>query len=123
MGILLVILFLALSIWVLAALFRKLLAYRASRGWWGAFGLLVVCGLLLGIWCGLFFEYHAGTNYRVGGFPIPIVVFHLEDGNWVDFPVPEFQAWLAVIANAISIAALATLPLWLASWQRHGRKN
>ena len=45
--------------------------------------------------------------------------FHLEDGQGVDFPVPEFQAWAAVFTNIITITALATLPVWLLSWRRH----
>jgi hypothetical protein len=54
---------------------------------------------------------------RIGSFPLPIVFFHLEEGRWVDFPVPEFQAWSAMLANIIAIIALATLPLWLVSWR------
>ena len=37
---------------------------------------------------------------------------HLEHGDWVDFPVPECQAWAALFAKVITITALATLPLW-----------
>jgi len=60
---------------------------------------------------------------RIGSFPIPVVFFHLEDGDWVDFPVPEFQAWAAALANVISITALATLPLWLISWRQHRNES
>jgi len=56
-----------------------------------------------------------GTNFRIGSFPIPVVFFRLEQDQWVDFPVPAFQAWLAMLANIITIIALATLPLWLVS--------
>ena len=119
MGILLVIVFLALSSWVLFALFRRLLRQRVATGWWIAFGVLIACGAALGIWCAFYCEYHVGARYRIGSFPIPVVFFHLEDGDWVDFPVPKFQAWSAVFTNVITIIALATLPLWLVSWRQH----
>jgi len=113
-----VIIFLALSSWVLVALFRRLRRQRASTGWWCAFGILLLCGTALGIWCAFYCEYQVGTRYHIGSFPIPLVIFHLEDGGWVDFPVPKFQAWSAAFADIITIIALATLPLWLVTWQR-----
>jgi hypothetical protein len=86
------IVFLALSSWSLIALFRRLRRQRATSGRWLAFGILAVCGVAVGIWRAFHVEYLIGSRYRIGSFPIPIVFFHLEDGQWVDFPVPEFQA-------------------------------
>ena len=121
MGMFIVIVFLALSSWALVALFRQLRRQRATAGRWLAFGILVACGVSIGIWCALYVEYNVGTRYRIGSFPIPVVFFHLEDGAWMDFPVPEFQVWATIFANIITITALATLPLWLVSWpsRRH----
>src|SRR4051794_41019761 len=118
MGILIVAVFFALSSWALVALFRRLRQQRVSSGWWVAFSALIAGGVALGIWCA-FVEYHIGTRYRIGSFPIPTVFFHLEQGDWVDFPVPEFQAWAAFFTNVMTITALATLPLWLVSWWQH----
>lgn len=112
-----VIIFLALSSWTIVALFRRLRRQRVSTGCWVAFGILFGCGAALGIWCAFYCEYHVGREMRIGSFPLPIVFFHLEEGRWVDFPVPEFQAWSAMLANIIAIIALATLPLWLVSWR------
>jgi hypothetical protein len=123
MGIFIVIVFLALSSWVLVALFRRLRRQRAPVGRWLAFGILVGCGVAVGIWCAFYVEYHIGARYRIGSFPIPIVFFHLENGQWVDFPVPEFQAWAAVFANVITITALATLPVWLVSWRQNKHES
>ena len=120
MGILIVTLFLVLSVWTLVALFRRLRRQHASRGLWFAFSVLAACGIAAGIWCALYCEYHLGARFRIGSFPIPVVFFHFEDGQWVDFPVPAFQAWLAVAANIITITALTTLPVWLVS-RRHQR--
>lgn len=108
MGILIVIFFLAISCWSLVALFRRLLRQRATPGRWLAFGVLVACGAALGVWCSFFLEYRVGTRFRIFSFPIPIVFFHLENGNWVDFPVPRFQAYATGITNVITITALAT---------------
>lgn len=123
MGILIVIVFLALSSWALVALFRRLRHQRATSGWWVAFGVLVACGVALGVWCAFYVEYNVGTRYRIGSFPIPVVFFHLEQVDWVDFPVPEFQAWSAAFTNVITITALATLPLWLMSWRQHRHES
>ena len=114
MGILLVLVFLALSSWSLVALFRRLRRQHVSAGWWAAFAILCICGAALGVWCALYFEYPVGTHFRIGSFPIPVVIFHLESAGWVDFPLSEFQMWSAVFTNIITIVALATLPLWLA---------
>jgi hypothetical protein len=119
MGILSVILFFALSIWALVALFRRLRRQHASTSLWFTFAILVACGVTAGVWCAFYCEYHVGARYRIGSFPLPIIFFHLEDGQWVDFPVPKFQAWSAAFTNVITITAFTTLPLWLISWWQH----
>jgi len=121
MGFLLVIVFLALSSWSIVSLFRRLHHHHVGAGWWVAFAVLAACGVILGIWCALYCEYHIGARFRIIGFPIPGVFFHLEDGQWVDFPVPEFQAYAEVFTNVVTVIALVTLPLWLASsrWRGH----
>jgi hypothetical protein len=123
MGILIVIAFLALSSWALAALFRRLRRQRVASGWWVALGVPVACGVALGVWCAFYVEYPVGTRYRIGSFLLPIVFFHLEGGQWVDFPVPEFQAWATALTNVLTITALATLPLWLLSWREHRHES
>jgi hypothetical protein len=118
MGIIIVIIFLVLSNWTIGALLRRLRREHVGTGWWVAFGILFGCGAAFGVWCAFYCEYHVGTEYRIGSFPIPVVFFHLEEGLWVDFPVPEFQAWSAMLANITTIIALAMLPLWLVSWRQ-----
>ena len=123
MGIIFIIVFLGSSSWTLVALCRRLRRQHTGIGWWIAFGILVAFGVTVGIWCAFYCEYPVGTRYRIASFPIPIGFFHLEDGEWVDFPVPKFQAWSAAFTNVITITALATLPLWLVSWRQHRRKR
>jgi NO-binding membrane sensor protein with MHYT domain len=120
---LLAIIFLGLSTWTLIALFRRLLRRRVARSWWGALSFLIACGMGLGIWCALYCEYPVGSHFRFGSFPIPAVVFHLEDGNWVDFPLQEFWLWAVVAANIITVVALATIPLWLAPRNKQKHEN
>jgi hypothetical protein len=86
------------------------------------FSALVACGVAVGVWCAFYCEYHLGAQFRISSFPIPVVFFRLEDGQWVDFPVPAVQTWMTVVTNIITITALATLPVWLVS-RRHQRHD
>lgn len=117
-GMLFIIAFLAGSSWALGALVRRLRREHASARWWVGFFVLGLVGASGGVWCANL-EYPLGQHFRIGSFPIPVVFFHLEDGQWVDFPVPGFQAWSAVLTNIITITALATVPLWVLSWRQH----
>jgi hypothetical protein len=123
MGIFFVILSLVMSSWALVALIRRLRRKHASTPWWVAFSAFVLVGIATGVWCAFYCEYPLGTDFRVGSFPLPVVFFHLEQGQWVDFPVPHFQAWSAALTNVVSITALATLPLWLFSWREHRNRS
>jgi hypothetical protein len=70
---LIIILFVSGSAWVLFALFRRLRQDQVSFGLWMAAGLFCSIGLALGTWCAFYCEYHVGTDYRFGSFPIPVV--------------------------------------------------
>jgi hypothetical protein len=113
MSILLVMPFLAASSWALFTLVCRLRRAQASRPRWLVFLGLMIVGLALGVWCAFYFEYRAGGHDRIRSFPLPVVFFHLEDGRWVDFPVPQFQAWAAIFTNILTMAAVVTLPVWL----------
>jgi hypothetical protein len=115
MGIFLGIIFLGLSSATLIALLRRLKRQRASAGLWGALAFLILCGIGLGIWCASYCEYPVGAQLRFDGFPIPIVIFHLENGAWVDFPLNTVVALPLAFTNIITITSLTTLPLWFLS--------
>jgi hypothetical protein len=122
-GMLFVLAFLAGSSWALISLVRRLRREQVGPRRWGAFIILVVIGLSVGAWCAFRCEYPLGAHYRIGSFPLPIVFFHLEDGQWVDFPVPKFQALSAAYTNILTITTLATVPLWLLSWRQHRHEH
>jgi len=122
-GMLSVLVVLAGSCCALGALVRRFHREQASSRRWISFISLVVIGLLVGAWCAFQCEYPLGAHYRIGSFPLPIVFFHLEDGQWVDFPVPKFQATLAACTNILAITALATVPLWLLTWRRQSHDH
>ncbi len=56
-------------------------------------------------------EYRLGSKFRLVGFPTPVVFFHWEGGNWVDFITPPVVMYPGVAANILSGIALVQLPL------------
>ena len=112
MGFLLALVCLALSSWAFFKLCCRLIALK-KKPLLIAFAFLTALGVGLGISASFFLEYHPRADFRIAGFPIPIVFFHLEDGQWVDFPTPPIQAWLTALANMALLTVLATAPLWL----------
>jgi hypothetical protein len=122
-GMLFVLALLAGSSWALVSLVRRLRCEQAGPRRWVAFVILAVIGLSVGAWCAFRCEYPLGAHYRIGSFPLPVVFFHLEDGQWVDFPVPKFQALSAAFTNILTVTALATVPLWLLSWRQHRHEH
>jgi hypothetical protein len=100
MSVLFAMLLLIISVWGILALFFRLRRQDVSAAWWATLAVLMVCGMALGVWCALYCEYPVGTKYRVGSFPIPVVIFHMEEGNWVDFPLDTFFAWGVMAAAA-----------------------
>lgn len=76
-------------------------------------------GVLLGLWLSLVFEYQSvtksGMQRRTVGAPLPVVIFQLEEGQWIDYPVPlPAVILIATINIAIASTALAA-PVFLSS--------
>jgi hypothetical protein len=110
-----IVLFTAVA-WCSYLVIRMLRRRRAGFRWWVALAIASLFGAILGIWCGLEFEYRPSQTVRVLGFPMPIAVFHLEGGGadeqWIDFvsPFPVVNA----IGNAFFILFLSAIPVGLA---------
>ncbi|MBI3874794.1 MAG: hypothetical protein HY300_02260 [Verrucomicrobia bacterium] len=92
---------------------RRLVKLQANWHWWLTGAVLSSVGLMLGIQHGLS-EYHASPTFRFVGIPIPLVTFHLEDGQWVDFVHDAPVTCLGIGANVLSWMAVAVSPLTFA---------
>jgi len=124
MGFAIIIAVLVLSCWLLVATFRRLRRRHAGRSWWFAFGGLVITGVALGYWLAFYAEYQVSPTFRFFSFPIPLCFFHLENGQWVDFPTPEFVRYPGIATNIVAVTALVVLPVLVASLFRHrGRQG
>ena len=69
-------------------LWRQLTRLRASGG--GIPSVALLLATLAGTCLGLLLNsltIPIGTHFRVAGIPLPGVLFHLEDGEWIDFVV------------------------------------
>ena len=119
MGFLIDTVVLALSCWLLLATFRRLRRRHAIRGWWLSLGGFVVLGVALGYWLAFHFEYQVSSTFRFVSFPLPVCVFHLEDGQWVDFPLAKFAMYRSLAINIVAVTALAVLPVFVASLFSH----
>jgi hypothetical protein len=116
MGYLAILTSLAVSGWILLATLHRFKRLHVRPAWWLAFASLALVGSAFGYWLAFRFEYHVSPEMRVCSFPIPVCFFHFEDGQWVDFPTTPWFGYSAMFANAISVCALAVLPVFFASF-------
>ncbi len=119
MGFLILIALLALSGWILFAAFQRLSSHGAGITWWMLFCSLIVFGVVIGHRLAFDFEYNVSPNLRIVSFPIPVCAFHLERGDWVGFPSPNYIAYPALFTNVVAVTAFAVLPLLVASLLLH----
>jgi hypothetical protein len=108
MGILFVLAISIPIVWCIVSTARAVARAHQAK-WWSAFAVLVVLGLALG-WLGENAEYHAGENFRIAGFPIPMGFFHRENGAWPDFPLPGYVCWPGLLINLLAGVATLLLP-------------
>jgi hypothetical protein len=109
---------LAADVWLLATTGKKQFkTWTQARAWTRLAGAASL-GAALGVWLSFFVEYKWGANMRVIGFPVPLGFFHLEDGNWVDFPLPSDIQCLGCAANFLSGLAAPLIPFKAADFLR-----
>lgn len=123
MGFLIVITLLALSSWMLFVTFRRLRRRHASQVWWLAFWGLAMVGVALGYWLAFHFEYQVSSRMRLLSFPIPVVFFHFEDGQWVDFPTELAFGYPALFTNIVTVTAFGVLPVQVESLFCHRQET
>src|SRR6266571_4465962 len=103
MGLVIVIAVFPLSCALLFVTFRRLRRCRATPAWWLCFGVLAVVGAGLGYWLAFHVDYQTSPTIRFISFPIPLSFLHLEDGQWVDFPTPEFVMYPGLATNMLAV--------------------
>jgi hypothetical protein len=109
---------LAADVWLLTTTGKKQFkTWTQARAWTRLAGV-VVFGAALGVWLGFFVEYKWGANLRVIGFPVPVCFFHLEDGEWVDFPLPKAMMYLGCAVNFLSGLVVPLIPFKAAEFLR-----
>jgi len=70
-----------------------------------------VAGFAMGIFATFDFQYRWKPRMRVGGFPLPVVFFILEDDHWTDFLLPGPIEGAATITNLLMWISIF-LGLW-----------
>lgn len=97
----------------IAVVVRGIKTARASERRFSFASLMVILilGLAVGIWVGVFGEFQINERMRVQGAPVPLVVFVLEGQNWTDFVKPRLVGYLCLLANALFPVGVLTL-LW-----------
>jgi hypothetical protein len=102
---------------------RRLRRIRSGWAWWSGFAVLTGSGLAAGKWLAFDFEYQVSPRIRFASFPIPLALFHLENGQWVDYITPPPIMYSGLVANVLAPVGVALLPLLLLSFIAGGRSS
>jgi hypothetical protein len=86
-----------------------LAANKVGPLWWTALGLHALVGTVAGLWLAFGWRTEVDENTVCYGFPFPLVIFKLEDGQWVDFVATDM--YLRGLLSWASIALSCVLPL------------
>ena len=115
MGFLIVAAWLAASCWVIRFTFLRLRRGKASARWWGAYIAALLLGVVVGGWVAWNADYRVSERVRFLSFPLPLAFFVWETDRWTDFVTPPYVVYPGLLANTLSIAALAQLPVLILS--------
>jgi hypothetical protein len=99
----------------LVATLHAMWKHRAGSREWLVLVALILSGAALGYWLTFEFSYHVSPTLRIHGFPIPVAIFQLESGGWVDFITP--MPWLIAFLDLMFSALLATAPMAFRCWR------
>jgi hypothetical protein len=78
-----------------------------SSSYWLMLLASYLAGFAAGAFCGYYAEYSITPSLIAFSAPIPAGFFHLEDGEWIDFPTPA----PGVIAFFNLIIVMLSIPL------------
>jgi hypothetical protein len=104
------------SLCLIVATFLRLRRLGAGWPWWVVFSVLLSVGWVAGVWLAFDFEYQISPRMRFASFPVPLAVFTLEDGQWADYVPPPPVIYAGLVAIVTANAAIAVVPLLLASF-------
>lgn len=122
MGFIIILPFAALACFGIVGIFRWLRRSGYGKQWWKAYYTLALAGLALGIWFSFFLEYKV-ANKRVAGFPIPVAISNLQDGQWSTEILPAYIRYPGIATDFLSGVALCLLPIAVAAFFNENRKR
>lgn len=104
-----------IACWSISAALRLVIARVRT------FAQYVLLGLALA--AGLPYSYYVATEMRISvtpyllvqGFPLPLAVFHLEQGVWIDYVHQPIPAYATLAVNMLCVMAITLLPINIAS--------
>ena len=73
-----------------------------------SFSALLVAGIAAAVWCTFYLEYQPSPTLRIVGFPVPIAVFELRNGQWSDY-----VGGPGLFVDLVAVPALVAMPLSL----------
>lgn len=105
---------------VLFRVFKYLGSPSFKRKWRVAFILLSIVGVMLGYWSSTSLEISIGDKGKVGGFPIPLVVF-VDEGEgdsevWIDFVPPTYIQLLGLLSNILIVTSVLVTLLFITGY-------
>jgi hypothetical protein len=96
--------------WLALGTINLIFEHDRPKVCWTVFYIMAFVGVILGWQVGLF-EYQVADNLRIAGCPLPGIIFHLEDGRWVDYVTPAYPLNFILNLVIITLATLAPLRL------------
>lgn len=100
----------AFSIWLLGTTGKRVYATRKASGKLSVFALIVLIGLALGGWFTFVVNYKIAPTLRLKSFPVPTLFIYLQDGKWVESPLPPVMKAAAIAADFLFGMAIAFFP-------------
>lgn len=111
LGLLFIIPVAAISIWIIYSSFRTLRRGEVSPVWRNRLMVLLVIGVVLGVYCAFLRKSQPLPTYGTEGFPIPTKIHRLEKEVWVVKEQPILVFVLGKMTNFLFGVAVALLPL------------
>jgi uncharacterized membrane protein YfcA len=112
----------ALAAWSIFAVYRWLRNGEFTKKWLRAYVVLILAGLMVGVWFAFFIQYKVG-NTHLEGFPIPAGISTREapDAPWKTAILPASIRIGADVTNLLGGVALSLAPIAVAAFFHENR--